>query len=146
MTNTRGECSVLKRRIALSSCVASSALILGVLSATPASASNVFVSCSTTGANGDVSVSNFDGATDTIVLSLGARDTSADGHHVRVRLITKNQAGTIKYWAWHANYNGAGSTQSWDTYAHDESGIFDVGVQAARFEGDTLLNSCTKWN
>ncbi|GGQ62799.1 hypothetical protein GCM10010496_27760 [Streptomyces asoensis] len=92
-----------------------------------------------------MSISNYNGASDFIGGSLGAWDTSADGHHVRVRLITKDSTGTIKYWAWHANYNGAGSTQSWDFTATDRGGFFDMGVQVGRFEGDTILNACANW-
>jgi hypothetical protein len=76
---------------------------------------------------------------------MSVSDTAADGHHVRMRLITKNHVGTIKYWAWHANYGGAGTEKWLDTYAKEDSGIFDAGIQIGRFEGDTILNACAKW-
>ena len=135
----------MKKHITMAAGLVSSALFIGLISATPASATDATASCTTTGATGHATVYNFDGATDKITLNLGVYDSLADGHHVRVRLLTKNYVGTTKYWSWHANYDGAGVGKSWDTTATDSNGIFDVGVQVARFEGDSLLNSCTDW-
>ncbi|MGI5138978.1 MULTISPECIES: hypothetical protein [unclassified Streptomyces] len=72
-------------------------------------------------------------------------DTAADGHHVRMRFVSKQTDGKVHYWAWHKNTGGTG-TITYNTTASDSRGIFDAGVQVARFEGDTLLNSCTDWN
>ncbi|WP_432076602.1 hypothetical protein [Streptomyces wuyuanensis] len=72
-------------------------------------------------------------------------DTKADGHHARVRFLSKNTHGTVKYWGWRSNLDGTGTTKNWSTTASDSSGLFDIGIQVARFEGNTLLNSCTDW-
>ncbi|MFE2938609.1 hypothetical protein ACFXKG_05965 [Streptomyces sp. NPDC059255] len=48
-------------------------------------------------------------------------------------------------WTWRSNTSGANTTKEWATTAQSSSGIYEVGVQVARFEGDTLLNSCTDW-
>jgi hypothetical protein len=123
--------------------VSAAALVLGT--ALPAEAATLLPSCSTTGANGTIRVDNFNGATSRINLSITVYDSLADGHHVRIRLVTKNSVGTVKNWSWRGNYDGEGTFKTWDTYAEDSSGIFDVGVQVARFEGDSLLNYCTDW-
>ncbi|WP_409471235.1 hypothetical protein [Streptomyces sp. HC307] len=135
----------MKKRLMAATSVAASALLLGLFSATPASAATLRGQCSTTGAWGGITVNNFNGATDRIDFSMTISDTSADGHHARIRLKTKNHVGTVKNWSWHANYGGEGHDERVVTYAHDDSGIFSVGIQVARFEGSTLLNSCTEW-
>ncbi|MGQ4381963.1 hypothetical protein [Streptomyces sp. SAS_270] len=136
----------MKKLLTTAAGVASSAALIGLIAATPAAAQDVDRWCSTTGASGGVTVYNYDQATDHIALTMNAYDGLADGHHASVRLLTKNYAGTIKYWPWHANYYGVGTNANWDTTATNSSGIHDVGVQIARFEGSTLLNSCTDWN
>ncbi|MET8692869.1 hypothetical protein ABZV65_10015 [Streptomyces bauhiniae] len=135
----------MKRCLALAVGLSASAMLAGLITATPASAATLLARCNTTGASGGVTVDNFSGATDEIKFFMGVDDTLADGHHARIRLITKNAAGKNKYWAWHADYGGAGTSKEIRSYAHDDSGIFDVGIQVARFEGSSLLNSCTKW-
>jgi hypothetical protein len=122
------------------------ALALTAVLPASAEAATLQPSCSTTGANGTITVPNFSGATDRIDLSYTLYDSKADDHHVRIRLLTKNQAGTVKYWPWRANYDGHGSLKEWDTFADDSSGIFAVGVEVARFEGSSKLNSCTDWS
>ncbi|MFV8184266.1 hypothetical protein [Streptomyces sp. AF1B] len=136
----------MKRRFAMATGIAASAMLAGLISATPASAATLLARCNTTGASGGITVDDFNGATDKINFSMGVDDTLADGHHVRIRLITENAAGTHKYWSWHADYNGEGTSTEVNSYAQDDSGIFYVGIQVARFEGSTLLNSCTKWS
>ncbi|MFE7766308.1 hypothetical protein [Streptomyces sp. NPDC057438] len=133
----------MKKRFAVTG-VTSAALIMTLATSGPAQALDARAVCATAGALGDVIVFNYDGATDSIVLELGVTDTDRDGHHARVRLITKNVSGTVKRWTWRANTEAMTSLR-WRTVAHEDSGIFEVGVQVARFEKDKLLNSCIDW-
>ncbi|MFD7441539.1 hypothetical protein [Streptomyces sp. NPDC059909] len=123
------------------------ALALTVVSSGSAQAAvpTVFRGCSTTGASGGYDANNYYGPDATISLNINLSDTSADGHHVRVRFLSRNVHGTVKYWTWRSNLDGAGTTKNWSTTASDSYGLFDIGVQVARFEGNTLLNSCTDW-
>lgn len=101
--------------------------------------------CNTTGAWGQVST-DMDGADDRIDFVLLFGDTLADGHHARARLVTKDVNGVIKRWQWHKDTNGSNNGNvRYASHAINSSGIFDVGIDAARFEGDTLLNACTQW-
>ncbi|MFD6691041.1 hypothetical protein ACFWEV_34880 [Streptomyces bacillaris] len=62
-----------------------------------------------------------------------------------MRLLSKQRDHTIYYWKWRARTAGPG-TSAWNTTAQDEvNGIYETGVQVARFEGDRMLNSCTDW-
>ncbi|MEV3856031.1 hypothetical protein AB0J38_17110 [Streptomyces sp. NPDC050095] len=120
------------------------ALALTLTLASPASAGTYAAECSTTGAYGRI-IADYWGADDRLDFYMTVLDSAADGHHARARLITKNVNGTRKNWAWHAATGGSGTSIDLTSYAIDDSGIFDWGVQVARFEGDTLLNSCTEW-
>ena len=53
--------------------------------------------------------------------------------------------GKTKRWPWRANTKGDGKSREWRTTAKNDRGIFAVGVQVARFEGATILNSCVDW-
>ncbi|MER5468065.1 hypothetical protein [Streptomyces sp. NPDC002685] len=121
------------------------ALTLAVTLPASAEADTLDPSCSTTGANGTVHVPGFIHGATTIHVGLSVYDSLADGHHVRVRLITKDANKNYTYWKWHANTDGKGALLSWDTTASDGNGIINVAAEVARFEGDTLLNSCTDW-
>ncbi|MFI2203701.1 hypothetical protein ACH47Z_23570 [Streptomyces sp. NPDC020192] len=135
----------MKKRITTAAAILSSAIITGFVTATPASAYTLQAYCTTTGAGGGLTVPNFYGATDHIEADMSIYDSLADGHEVKIRLLTKTATNTTHYWAWHGNYGGQGTTQDINTTAKDDSGIFNAGIQVARFEGGTLLNSCTKW-
>ncbi len=78
-------------------------------------------------------------------VTLTVTDTKADGHHVRVRYLSKTDPGTTVKWSWHALYDGQGTTLKYPTTARHEYGIVNMGVEVARFEGSKLLNSCTDW-
>lgn len=121
------------------------ALVLAAALPASAEADTLTPSCSTTGANGTINVAGFTHKDTHINVWMTVLDTLADGHSVRIRLITKNAAGTYKYWPWHAEYGGKGAYENWTTYADDSGGIINVAAQVARFEGDTMLNSCTDW-
>ncbi|WP_406294005.1 hypothetical protein [Streptomyces sp. NBC_00624] len=127
--------------------LAAGALTVGAASTSSAAAAAVTktASCSTTGASGSsVSVNGSDPRGE-VAVTLSVKDTSADGHHVRVRYLTKSDGGSTVTWPWHSNTDGSGTTKVWDTTAQSSYGIYEKGVQIARFEGDTLLNSCTDW-
>ncbi|WP_043675951.1 hypothetical protein [Streptomyces xylophagus] len=80
-------------------------------------------------------------------IALSVTDTSADGHHVRVRLLTKGVgSNATTTWKWHSLTSGAGETLTLSTTAGSDYGIWTTGVEVARFEGDTKLNSCTDWS
>ncbi|MEU8711164.1 hypothetical protein [Streptomyces sp. NPDC048663] len=107
-------------------------------------------SCSTTGARGSMGATyptgdNWQYAEFKIALSV--TDTAADGHHVAVRLLTK-AIGTdaVTKWSWHSLLTGKGDTLTLSTTAQTSWGIWATGVEVARFEGDTKLNSCTDWS
>ncbi|RPK94629.1 MULTISPECIES: hypothetical protein [Streptomyces] len=102
-------------------------------------------SCATIGASAKVNT-NRDGADDRVDFVMYFSDDKADGHHARARLVTKDASGTIKRWKWQKDTNGANNgTIKYTSYAINPSGIFFVGVEAAVFEGEKKLNSCTAW-
>ncbi|WP_329314337.1 hypothetical protein [Streptomyces sp. NBC_01262] len=69
-------------------------------------------------------------------------DEKADGHHVGIRLATKQSDGDTRYWAWHENYDGSGTHTKWETYASDSGGIVSLYFQVAIMEGDTIVGYC----
>jgi hypothetical protein len=72
-------------------------------------------------------------------------DTSADGHHVGIRFRSMDN-DWVTDWSWHLNYNGSGSTISFNTHASTNSGGLDyIGAQVAVREGGTIVRSCTFW-
>ncbi|MGW0854083.1 hypothetical protein [Streptomyces sp. NPDC002690] len=126
--------------------LASVALTVGAASTASAAATYTSTStCSTTGGSGSTVATYTDDPYDEVKVTLRVTDTLADGHHVRVRLITKNVSGVSVNWPWHSNTDGANTTVVWSTTAQSGYGIYGQGVQVARFEGETLLNYCTRW-
>lgn len=102
--------------------------------------------CGTDGAYGDMSWTNYWGPGSTINLRLSVTDIQSDGYGVGVRFLSKDTWGKIHYWAWHKNSQGYGKTSYWDTTASHTNGLFDIGIQIARFNSDgTVKNYCTKW-
>lgn len=80
---------------------------------------------------------------------LEAKDTSADGAHPAVRLVTQSPSGTKTTYAWRHNTQGANTTQGWNTSASNSAGIEVAWVEGAIFDGSTLKYTCkgtTKWN
>ena len=111
---------------------------------TPASAEKFSAACATTGANGSLVIDGWDpGDKDIPYVSMAVADSSADRHHVRIRLVISDVVGDKTYFQWHANYDGKGTVKGWVTEAHSPGNIYGVGIDVARFEGDRLLNSCT---
>ncbi|MDT0478049.1 hypothetical protein RM863_38635 [Streptomyces sp. DSM 41014] len=120
--------------------------VLVLATANPSSAAtNRTASCSTTGAKGYSTTAWTGDPYQEQSVTLGVTDTSADGHHVRVRYLTQQQSGATRYWQWHSNTDGNGTSKTWYTSAKSDYGIWGFGVEIARFEGDTLLNSCVDW-
>ncbi|MER7807377.1 hypothetical protein [Streptomyces sp900116325] len=102
--------------------------------------------CDTTGASGAITVNNYyANTTESFGVILSVPDLLGDGHHARIRLIGKGPGGTRVNWPWHYNYDGADTTKAWSSSAQYSAGLADFGLQVARYEGDTYLNSCTKW-
>lgn len=136
LSRTTGRVGIVLSATALAAVAASTA---------PAAASSGTASCSTTGASGSSYTSNSStyGKADVV---LRVKDTLADGHHVRVRYLTLTASFSVKKWSWHSETGGNGSSLVYNTTAQDSvNGIADYGVEIARFEGSTLLNSCTDW-
>lgn len=128
--------------------VVAAALTLSVATAGSAHASldSGMSSCNTTGAFGDMAWDNYWGPGYTINLRLTVTDTQADGNGVGVRLLSKDTWGKIHYWPWHKNTKGYGKTGIWDTTASHANGLFDIGIEVARFNSNgTWRNGCTKW-
>ncbi|WP_199550220.1 hypothetical protein [Streptomyces sp. N35] len=107
--------------------------------ATPAAAA--YGGCGTTGASGSIRFT-WSGKYRMNDLEISVKDTLSDGHHAAIRLVTIRNDGSTKYWPWRRNYEGAGVTSHWFTYAYDTNGIRTALVEVARFEGSDLLNLC----
>ncbi|MEU6112087.1 hypothetical protein ABZ853_27235 [Streptomyces albidoflavus] len=111
----------------------------GTATAAPASSGG----CSTTGATGTFTATPTGNSYAPFKVTLYVRDSLADGHHVRIRFRSSKVTGGSHTWQWRAHYDGAGTSSTWNTTAHDAvNGIRAVGAEIARFEGSTLLNSC----
>ncbi|MET9411431.1 hypothetical protein ABZX90_37665 [Streptomyces sp. NPDC002935] len=105
-----------------------------------------YAGCTTTGASALMRITSItnDGPASKYAVHFEISDTVADGHHASVRLLTKDGTGTLHRWPWHSNTSGTG-TITVNTTAQDDRGIFASGVEVARAEGSTVLNSCTDW-
>lgn len=121
------------------------ALAISMSNPAQAAGTTAFRHCSTTGASGGITISNWHGPDAKVGLDMSVSDLSSDNHQVRVRFISKDTRGAIKYWPWRANNDGSGTTKEWKTTAEYSGGLFEVGVQVARFAGNTQVNSCSTW-
>lgn len=121
------------------------ALLLAVAVASPAQADTRNASCSTTGSKGSATFTNNSAYHRDIDYSVN--DTAADGHHAAIRIFSQNSTTSkITYYAWHADYNGSGTSITGSTTLDSSAGtINSVGVQVATREGSTILHSCTDW-
>ncbi|GAA1342730.1 hypothetical protein GCM10009647_086680 [Streptomyces sanglieri] len=120
--------------------VAASVAFLSATTITSASAATgVVLSAETTGAFGDAYVT-FASRTYASKIEFRSVDTLADGHHARLRLITKRSNGVQATWPWRINYGGKGAQPEWTTSLTDKEGIAQVRLQVCRGEGDALLN------
>ncbi|NNN36508.1 hypothetical protein HLK59_40375 [Streptomyces sp. S3(2020)] len=126
--------------------VAATAMLVATLSTSPAQAAPANRSCDTTGADGFIYFFDWgNGPVTDLKLEWHLDDTLADGHHTRIRFLSKQHDGTVHRWPWHKNTGGKGHHEWAATTASDDYGIFSIGVEVARYEGDTKLNSCTHW-
>ncbi|MFI1098504.1 hypothetical protein [Streptomyces sp. NPDC020917] len=103
------------------------------------------VNCSTTGAKGGATVSNWNnGPDDKLTVQMGVYDTAADGHNAAIRFMTKGYNGVWHYYAWHHDTAGSGTAYYVNTTVQDtKNGIWGVGVQVAAMNGSsTIVHSC----
>ncbi|MFJ8664263.1 hypothetical protein [Streptomyces sp. NPDC093600] len=102
--------------------------------------------CGTTGAYGDMYFSNYHGPAATINIKFSLSDTLADGNSVRLRLVSQDVSGIIRYWSWRTNSQGSGTTSRWETTAADSRGLHKIGLEVARFNSNgTYRNGCFDW-
>ncbi|MFD5232298.1 hypothetical protein ACFWJ5_27985 [Streptomyces qaidamensis] len=135
-----------KRTVA--TCTGAAALLLAAFATSPAqaqAAETAYAGCTTTGASGAVKITNWHGPAAKVGLEFNLSDISPDDHHVRIRLVSEQYNGKRVNWPWRKNFGGSGTTENWTSSASDDAGLFEIGVQVARFEGEKLLNSCTDW-
>ncbi|MEU6928242.1 hypothetical protein AB4225_16960 [Streptomyces sp. 2RAF24] len=122
-------------------------LVLSAPGSAHAETTSGYVTCTTTGAYGEYFYSNYSGPGATINVQMSLTDTLADGNSVRVRMMSKDVNGAVTYYQWRANAGGANTTKKWTTTASHARGLFDIGIQVARFNSDgTLRNSCAQWS
>ncbi|WP_406368213.1 hypothetical protein [Streptomyces sp. NBC_01546] len=134
------------RKAALAASVSFAILATAATAGTAQAESRGTISCSTTGAEGEVNWSHWASDYSSIDLGLHVIDTAADGHHVKVRFVSENLGHVRTYWPWRSFYDGSGAGQAWYTSAQNgRNGIYILGMQVARYEGNTMLNSRTCW-
>ena len=103
------------------------------------------VECSATGSEGSLITTGWDTNDSGIPnLTLTVRDTSADGHHVQIRLMV-GYANTTEYYPWHYDYNGAGTSTIVNSYVPASGPILDIGIQVGTYEGSAPQSTCQKW-
>ncbi|MFF1837411.1 hypothetical protein ACFVXE_24860 [Streptomyces sp. NPDC058231] len=133
------------RKFARTLACAGAAAVLGLaFTPSPASATDSYhLSCDTTGATGDLEVQWSNGATSQPVV-FSVSDALSDGHAVEIRIIGRNQVDTPLSWPWHKVTAGWGHGQSWASTATYSGGIYDIGLEVARYSGTgTIMNHCT---
>jgi hypothetical protein len=122
------------------------ASVIAAFSISTAYAATAYSACSTTGASGGATFTNWT-LSHVDIDDMNVYDTKADGHHVAIRLISGNGIGnTYHYWPWHHNYGGNSSSIAFDTSASDAYGpLRELSVEVATLEGDEELWGCTYW-
>ena len=120
--------------------ISAAAVSAGLLMASAPSASAAGSGCTVEGAYGTWS-GTWASSTTLNPLTLGVTDVSADGHHVAVQLVTRNNSGGYHWWPWHHIYGGRGDDGAWSTSAYDPAGIASATINVAVFEGDHELVS-----
>ncbi|MFE9439732.1 hypothetical protein ACFYO2_12075 [Streptomyces sp. NPDC006602] len=120
--------------------------IFAATTVTNASAASGGASCSTTGATGSLTFTNW--SDNYVDISGWVKDTAADGHHVAIQLISMDGSGTVMPWTWRHEYDGNGSTLSFTTHASTTGNwLRYVGVHVAVWEGDKIVSgrTCSDW-
>ncbi|MBA0050912.1 hypothetical protein E0L36_08390 [Streptomyces sp. AJS327] len=122
------------------------ALVLSFGSSPAAAVSPVAAGCTTEGASGYLQIDNWTNPGAKIKVHMEITDSRKDGHHVQMRLVTKRHGDVTHYWPWRMNAGGHGETVVVRTTAKDDRGIFEAGMQIARFDKkNKQLNSCSDW-
>ncbi|WP_159038776.1 hypothetical protein [Streptomyces sp. NRRL B-1140] len=137
----------MKNRTKLALATTASALLIGFTTSPSQAAAQAYATCYTSpaGASGSVSTSGWKSGDRSIPsLTMKLYDEAPDNHHVRIRLVVM-YADTHKYFGWHHNYDGWGTYKEFPSHVSQGGNIFDVGIQAAVFEGDRRIDHCTKW-
>ncbi|MEV7318916.1 hypothetical protein [Streptomyces sp. NPDC093970] len=122
------------------------AAIFATTTVTDASAASGGASCSTSGASGSLTFTNW--SDNYVDISGWVKDTAADGHHVAIELISSNGGENLKDWTWHHEYDGNGSTLTFSTHASStDNWLRYVGVHVAVWEGDKIVGglTCADW-
>ncbi|MGW1589420.1 hypothetical protein [Streptomyces sp. NPDC002386] len=120
--------------------------IFATATVTNASAASGGASCSTSGATGSLTFTNW--SDNYVDISGWVKDTAADGHHVAIQLISSQGGETILSWPWRHEYDGNGSTLSFTTHASTtDNWVRHVGVHVAVWEGDKIVggHTCADW-
>ncbi|MBJ7905473.1 hypothetical protein [Streptomyces sp. NPDC004100] len=117
--------------------------IFATATVTNASAASGGAACSVTGASGSLTFTNW--TAHHVDIKGWVKDTSADGHHVAIRLYSiDDHTGWVTDWPWHANSNGNGTTLSFSTYASPSGDALDyIGAQVAVMEGSKIVRTCS---
>ncbi|MFF4907774.1 hypothetical protein ACFY2T_23195 [Streptomyces sp. NPDC001260] len=142
----------MRARSRIAAVCATAAVATIAFTADASAATRTSASCSTTGARGSMGATWPDGSDNTwpyeeFKIALSVTDTLADDHHVRVRFLSKDVGSSAtRTWPWHSLTKGKDQTLTLSTSAQSDYGIVATGVEVARFEGDTKLNSCTDWS
>ncbi|WP_406439600.1 hypothetical protein OHB00_31125 [Streptomyces sp. NBC_00631] len=120
--------------------------IFAATTVTDASAASGGASCSTTGATGSLTFTNW--SSNYVDISGWVKDTAADGHHVAIQLISSDGSDSVRDWSWHHEYDGNGSTLPISTHASTTDNFLRyVGVHVAVWEGDKIVGglTCSDW-
>ena len=110
------------------------AAILVPIAASPASAADGQVSCSTTGGSGGASWT-WSSKTKLSSIWLNVYDSKADGAHPAIRLVTVQNNGNVKLWKYRHMTSGAGETGNWN--GHDI--IEKIQVETVQNASNTLV-------
>ncbi|MFF4112231.1 hypothetical protein [Streptomyces sp. NPDC001714] len=120
--------------------------IFAATTVTDASAASGGASCSTTGATGSLTFTNW--SNNYVDISGWVKDTAADSHHVAIQLISSDGSDSVRDWPWHHEYDGKGSTLPISTHASTTDNFLRyVGVHVAVWEGDKIVGglTCSDW-
>ncbi|GEJ98319.1 hypothetical protein ACWDU8_14300 [Streptomyces sp. NPDC003388] len=123
--------------------------IFAAATVTNASAASGGASCSTNGATGSMTFTNW--SDNYVDISGWVKDTAADGHHVAIQFISSSGGGGIEnlvHWPWRHEYGGNGSTLSFTTHAStSDNSLRYAGVHVAVWEGDKIVGNlyCSDW-
>ncbi|MEV6017282.1 MULTISPECIES: hypothetical protein [unclassified Streptomyces] len=118
--------------------------IFATTTVTDASAASGVAACSTTGASGSLTFSNW--SDNYVDISGWVKDTVADGHHVAIQLLSSDGSAQNYPWPWHHEYDGEGSVLYVSTHASNANGwLRYIGVVVAVWEGDKIVRTCSEW-